>query len=94
MVWDEIGKLQGGNIESNNRFGGALALNGDWALIGAPRFNRFIGAVYTFQFDAESSEWNERLQLVPFDGSRQNRFGTSLAFDGQSAWIGAPGANA
>ncbi len=93
MVWDEIGKLQGGNIESNNRFGGALALNGDWALIGAPRFNHFIGAVYTFQFDAESSEWNERLQLVPFDGSRQNRFGTSLAFDGQSAWIGAPGAN-
>ena len=93
MAWDEIGKLQGGNIEKNNRFGESIAMSGEWAIVGAPRYNRFIGSVYTFQFDAEAGEWNERLQLVPFDGSRQNRFGTSLAFDGESAWIGAPGAN-
>ncbi|TDJ56633.1 MAG: choice-of-anchor B family protein [Gemmatimonadetes bacterium] len=93
MAWSETAKLQAGAIEKNNRFGRSIASHGDWVLIGAPRFNKFTGAVFSFEYDAETEEWHERTSLVPFDGSRQNRFSTSLAFDGQSAWVGAPGAN-
>ncbi len=93
MVWTETARLQAGAIEKNNRFGSSIASHGDWVLIGAPRFNKFTGAVFSFEYDAETGEWQERTRLVPFDGSRQNRFSTSLAFDGQSAWVGAPGAN-
>jgi choice-of-anchor B domain-containing protein len=93
MSWSETAALQGGAVEKNTRFGSSLALDGDRALIGAARFNRFTGAVFSFEYSAETGEWQEGTQLVPFDGSRQNRFGTSLAFDGWNAWVGAPGAN-
>ena len=91
--WKQTARLESGAVEKNDRFGSSLALSGDLALVGSPRFNRFIGAVFTFEFDSEAGEWSEATRLVPFDGSRQNRFGSSLAFDGTHAWIGAPGAN-
>jgi len=65
---------------------------GDKAMISSPRRNNFIGAVYTFVRNDEG-EWSQGATLVPFDGSRQNRFGTDLAFDDGFAWIGAPGSN-
>ncbi len=92
MSWAEDGVIAPSDLENGNRFGSAIELVGDKAMISSPRRNNFIGAVYTFARNDEG-EWSEGATLVPFDGTRQNRFGTDLAFDGGFAWIGAPGSN-
>ncbi len=51
MAWSETAKLQAGAIEKNNRFGSSIASHGDWVLIGAPRFNKFTGAVFSFEYE-------------------------------------------
>lgn len=82
-------------------FGGAVALAGDTALVGAQYTTVAgkiqAGAVYVFARSA--GHWSQQKQLVASDASIGDLFGTSVAFDGQTAVVGAPfrngsGANA
>ena len=89
----EIQKLLASDGEANNVFGNAVALEGEYALIGSPK-NTFIldepGSVYFFKHDGML--WAEEQILTASDGTADDRFGGAIAISGDVAVIGASGA--
>ena len=77
----------------SDRFGAALSLEGDEALVAAPGRNGGEGTVFTFQRDPDSGEWGRSGRLMPFDGFQQDGFGSSLALGVGEVWIGSPRAS-
>jgi hypothetical protein len=77
---------------SNNYFGN-VSLSGNTAVIGAYGLNTDTGAAYVFVKPA--SGWTNMTQtakLTASDGAAYDEFGSSVAIDGNTIAIGAPGA--
>lgn len=77
------------------RFGRYVAMDGDVALIGAPDDNIFgpaSGSAYIFRHDGTT--WAFEQKLVPSQGATSDRFGWSVAIDGEVAIVGAVNAEA
>jgi hypothetical protein len=76
-------------------FGSAVAISGNWALVGAPGkdvwpyFNR--GTVYAFNRNSGMGQWTFR-QYLDGDGHGSS-FGTALSMDSDYAIVGAPDAS-
>ena len=88
------GKLEAGmDLGERNGFGAALAVRGSVALVGAPGAGQGTGAVVTFEPDAETGAWVAAGALRPFYSTGREQFGSSIVFDGEELWVGAPGAN-
>ncbi len=90
--WTEEQRLAASDGADGDEFGSAVALAGEFALIGAPLSNAEgtnSGAVYVFRFDATTSEWVEEQKLGASDTAAGDEFGFSLAADGDVALIGA-----
>ena len=73
------------------RFGQALVLDGDVAIVGAPAYEG-AGAVFVYR-RMESGEWNEVTRLQGTDLTPGSSFGASMAWDDGFLAVGAPGAN-
>jgi hypothetical protein len=72
-------------------FGGALAVKGDWAAIGANGVSSSTGTVYLYKHDG--NHWVFTQILTASDGSSLDQFGTSVAMSGNghlvvAAWSG------
>ncbi len=92
-AWFERQKLLPNVSSVNGRFGTALALSGDTAIIGAPFAapnNVIIGAAYVFVRDATGA-WSQQQILTAPDGATLDQFGASVALFGNRALVGAPG---
>jgi len=90
-----VGRLEPGtDLGERNGFGAALAVRGSVGLVGAPGASGSAGAVVAFDFDAETGAWVPGGVLRPFYSAGPQQFGSSLGFDGDQLWVGAPGANA
>ena len=95
--WDQIAKLTGSDalMAPVPGFGGGVALAGDTLLVGAagaagPKGTQ--GAAYLFERGAGGPDaWGETRKLVAGDGLAGEAFGSSVAFDGDEAIIGASG---
>jgi len=91
-VWTQTQKLASNDGGSGDAFGNALALDGGTALIGAKgasvNGNTLQGKVYVFT--CAGSTWTQAEMLLANDGAGNDLFGSSLAFDGDVAIIGAP----
>jgi hypothetical protein len=78
-------------------FGAAVAVSGDRVIVGAPgEDNRPIvggfqdrGAAYVFTRSGE--HWQQTDRFLGGYGQHQQRFGSSVALDGDTAMIGSPG---
>ncbi|MBX6326040.1 MAG: hypothetical protein IRY93_08375, partial [Chthoniobacterales bacterium] len=94
VVWTQTQKLTASNGAEFDFFGGAVALVGNTALIGAegagsdPFSNQ--GLVYVFTNSGGS--WIEGQQIAASDGQGNDGFGHAIAFDGSKALITAAGA--
>ncbi|HEX5313378.1 MAG TPA: hypothetical protein VFX38_00515, partial [Gammaproteobacteria bacterium] len=91
-TWSEAQKLTANNSAGViHRFGGALALEGSTALIGAPwsavADNGEFGAAYVF--GESGGNWVQTQELVPTDGVTGVSFGDAVALEGASMLIGA-----
>jgi hypothetical protein len=86
-VWSQQARLQGpGSIP--DQFGNQVAIDGDTIAVGAPRFdNQDNGLVRVYERDGTSWGLQETL-TAPFFSSGQ-RFGSSLAIDGDTLVVGA-----
>ena len=87
----------GGAGRDGDFFGMAVAADGDTALVGALQaydadFNNRPGAAYVFTKNSESGEWIQAT-LTALDGNNGDEFGRSVALDGDTAVVGAPGAD-
>ena len=88
--WTETAKLVASDGAMLDLFGSAVALDGDVAVIGAPRVDdggEDSGAAYVFGFDG--SAWVEEAKLVASDAQPQDGFGNAIAVRGGVIVIGA-----
>jgi hypothetical protein len=92
-TWTEQQKLLPDVSAPDNFFGAAAALSGDTALIGS--FGDDIGANAdqgsAVVFVRSGSTWTKQARLTADDGSADDKFGLSVALNGDTAVIGATG---
>jgi hypothetical protein len=91
--WIQQAKLVPPDGPGVGRFGSSVAISGDTALVGAPSYGSGInhgqGAAYVFV--RSGTAWTLQSLLTAADGAGADIFGYSIALDGQTALIGAPG---
>ena len=77
-------------------FGRSVAVSGDVAVVGAPEYDIEIGpeqwlfsvgAAYVFRYDGNA--WNQEAMLMASDFGEEDRFGISVAIDGDVIVVGA-----
>ncbi len=88
--WVQVQKLLASDGDTDDRFGAALAVEGDTAVIGAFAVDGG-GAAYLFRLDADTSTWIEKQKLLASDREVGDHFGISVEISGDVAVIGAHG---
>ena len=89
--WVQEAKLEASDGEAAGRFGSAVALLDDLAVVGAYRDDDVAedaGAAYVFQ--RTGSTWTERQKLTASDGFASQRFGHTVALSDGVIIVGAP----
>jgi hypothetical protein len=88
--WTQTSKLLPSDRESGDKFGWAVSISGDTAIIGAyyddDKGTR-SGSAYIFSRDGAA--WTQTSKLVADDGSEEDFFGCSVAISGDTAIVGA-----
>lgn len=91
----ESEQVQAIDLAAEDEFGGAVAIDGDTLLVGAsledPGSVTDAGAAYVFV--RRNGAWVQQVKLVASDASGSSFFGASVAIEGNTVVIGAPGAN-
>jgi hypothetical protein len=93
-TWAPQAKLIASDGVLNDEFGYAVSLDGNTALIGAyfdDDNGNASGSAYVFT--RTGTTWTQQAKLIASDGAVQDRFGISVALDGDTALIGAHGNN-
>ncbi len=91
--WDFVMKATAAGSLSNDYLGYSLALQGDYAVIGATGRDdngSASGAVYVFKRNAVSGNWFQVDKLLASDGAESDQFGYSVAINGDFIIVGAP----
>lgn len=89
--WTQRAKLVASDGEVGDQLGWSVALDGDVALAGAFRDDDNgdrAGAAYVFE--RSDGSWGQRAKLVADDGATRDKFGETVALDGDVALVGAP----
>ncbi len=84
-------KLIASNATFNDRFGEAVGISGDWAVVGAPYADTAgsdSGTAYVFH--REGGVWSEHSQLISPSSFTYHRFGSSVGISGNTIVVGAP----
>lgn len=94
-TWQQEHKLLANDGAAEDRFGNAVALRGNVALIGAHFDDEEAdgaGSAYLFRWNGKT--WQQEQKLTARDSIENANFGQSLSLTEHRALIGAPGANA
>jgi hypothetical protein len=89
-TWSEQDKLLASDGAAYDGFGAGVALDGDTALIGAPRVYASDSSGSAYVFTHTGGTWTQQVKLLPADGDDGDQFGRSVALEGDTAVIGAP----
>ena len=93
--WVEEARLLPSDTRSGDQFGRSVAIEGDFAFVGADNAlatGGFVnGAVYVFE--RQGGTWPEVARIEPADGAFGDGFAGSLAVSNGSLIVGAPGAS-
>lgn len=85
----QLAELTASDGAAGDNFGGAVAISGNTAVVGAPDALLRIGhGGVAYVFGGSGGTWNQVAKLTPSDGS--NQFGASVAISGSTVVIGAP----
>jgi len=91
-TWIQQAKLIAGDGAVNDRFGGSVAISGNYALVGCygddVGSNADQGSAYVFV--RSGSSWPQQAKLIANDGAANDRFGVSVAISGDYALISSP----
>src|SRR5215813_3155703 len=93
-VWTLQQKLTADDGEAGDFFGLAVALNGDTLVVGAvnDHIGGNVGALgqgSAYVFSRSGTVWTQRQKLIADDGAADDRFGSAVAFSGDTVVIGA-----
>ena len=82
-VWLEVAKLTASDADQFDRFGAAVAISGDTAVVGADQNDD--GAVYVYRRDEGGpGAWGEVIELVNTEPAVFEEFGHAVAISGDS----------
>ena len=89
--WVQQAKLLAADGRSNDWFGSSVALDGEFALVGAlgdaVGTQTFQGSAYRFARNGET--WTQVAQAVADEGAAEDYFGCAVALAGDTALVGA-----
>jgi len=85
--WSQPAKLVASDAAADDRFGTAVALSGNTALVSAIGDNSNAGSAYLFQ---DSGTWIQVDKITASGATSGDKFGYSVALDGNTALVGAP----
>jgi len=88
--WTEQAKLTAGDAAAGDRFGEAVSISGDDAIVGAigdDDGGSTSGSAYVFVRDGQS--WTEQGKLTAADAAAGDQFGISVSISGDDAIVGA-----
>ena len=89
-AWVQHAKLTASDAAANDYFGYAVAISGDWAIVGAyydDDGGSASGSAYIFKRDG--SNWIEHAKLTADDAAASDFFGSAVAISGEWAIVGA-----
>lgn len=96
-TWTQVQKIVASDREKNDRFGRAVAISGNYAIVGAPRDDDGAsggnsvwkaGSAYIFE-KSEAGIWSQVQKIVASDRGELDAFGISVAISGSYAIVGA-----
>ena len=86
----ETAKLTASDSAATDKFGYAVALDGDTVVVGAYGNDSSRGSAYVFTKPASGwDDGTETAKLTPSDGRQNHKFGSSVAVDGDTVVVGA-----
>ena len=85
-----LGKLIAEGGMDNDEFGISVALDGSTVVVGVPGATNGTGAAYVFTKDSDGA-WSQAATLTASGGQADDEFGISVALDGSTVVVGAPG---
>jgi len=90
MVWNEVAKLTAPDGATDDRFGYAVAIGGDIAIVGAYQDDDLgIESGSAYVFERVGNAWTQTSKLTASGGQAGDQFGFSVAISGDTAVIGA-----
>ncbi|MEE8155821.1 MAG: FG-GAP repeat protein [Phycisphaerales bacterium] len=94
-TWIEVVQVFAGDALAHDRFGTSVAISGDFVIVGAflDDHSGFedAGSAYIFYRDQDGDdEWGQVAHITASNAAAGDRFGLSVAIDGDVAIIGAP----
>lgn len=93
--WNLRASLLAGEGVTYDRFGEAVDIEGDTAVVGVPNLevNGHFGQGAAYVFTRSGAAWLPQQKLIAGDGATDDCFGQAVAISGDSILIGAPGAS-
>jgi hypothetical protein len=89
-TWSSAGTLLGDDTAAGDFFGGAVAISGDTAIVGAREDDgRAAQSGSAYVFTLTSAGFTQQQKLVPADGAAGDLFGQAVAITGDTALVGA-----
>jgi len=89
-TWTQQAKLTAADAAAGDYFGSSVSLSGDTALIGAYYGgDSGVDSGSAYVFTHSGATWAQQAKLTPSDGATNDRFGSSVSLDGDTALIGA-----
>lgn len=91
LAWILQASLLASDAAAGDRFGAAVALSGDTAVVGAPWDDTISGseAGSAYVFTRSGTVWTQQAKLTAADAAVGDEFGFSVALSGDTAMIGA-----
>ena len=83
----QVAKLTASDGGAGENFGSSVSVDGDTAVVGAPRDNGDKAAAYVLT--RQSGAWSQVAKLTASDGTAVNSFGISVSVDGDTVVVGA-----
>ncbi len=91
-TWTQMVRLTDPDCNINDYFGGSVAISGDYAVVGAPNDSvpyTYTGSVCFFQ--RNGAIWERMCRLKASDPAKDDKFGFSVAIEGDYAVVGSVG---
>jgi hypothetical protein len=88
-TWSQQAPLTAIDGAASDKFGSAVALAGDTALVGSP-YHGTSGQGSAYVFARSGTTWGQQGQLKATDGAANDLFGSSVALYADTALVGAP----
>jgi hypothetical protein len=94
-TWSQQAKLNADDAEAGDEFGQSVAISGDTVLVGARLEDPDMGggpltdAGSVYVFTRNGMAWDQQAKLNADDAEADDRFGYSVALDGDTAVVGA-----